>query len=335
MKWHFGIAHCALAAVMAALLAGDALAAKELIDLSDSQWDLDGSLNAIAKKVGGAKKSGQLAAVFGPNAQEGLADNEFKVTDMDGDSFTGTYETGTKGTVLTAYTASIEAYVEAKLEAAAAEEGLNVTVNDVEITSDSGTARPKALKMGISLTLNAKVKATVAATVEGRPFATTVTATLKGKGSNVIGLAGTQWFIPTKIRGSVRGVGGLKDDGTLEVTFGPHAGEGLAEGEVKAVDDDGRVFSGTYTAEANGKVSATINNAEVEAYIAEEIEANATNVTNVTVDVTEHTVTATVKPGVSIKATMKAKFVASGDVDGEPHTAKGSYTEKGTGTPQE
>ncbi len=82
----------AVVLALAALPAAVALAAKAPIDVHGTTWLLNMTVQLKVQRVGGFKAPDQAVLYIGPNAGQGLADDEFKIHDTTmGDDYTGTW----------------------------------------------------------------------------------------------------------------------------------------------------------------------------------------------------------------------------------------------------
>lgn len=326
---------CVVSIAVVAASPNRAYAASEPIDLSSSDWDLTGSMKASVKKVGKLKVTGTVQLVFGPNVSEGLDEGEFKLVDGEGDSLVGTHETPKKVAELSPDDTSLEDYLTAKIQQVADEEGVDVVVNEVLETSVKVSAKPKSVKTGISLSLRMKIKASVDMTVDGESVVAKISVTIKGKGLIETTLDGTRWsFDSNKIKASIKGLGRVRYVGTLDVISGPNAGEGLGAGEIKVTDDEGNVFTGTWSLEGK-KVTIDLDEGPLEDFLEDLVEEEVDGAADASVDITKITATARLKHGVSLKLKLKIKFDVEGTIDGEPVSGSGSFSNTGTGVPTE
>ncbi len=82
----------AIILALAVLPAAVALAVKPPLDVHGTAWHLYSKVQLKVQKVGGFKDVDENMLFIGPNAGEGLADNEFKITSAGaGDDYTGTW----------------------------------------------------------------------------------------------------------------------------------------------------------------------------------------------------------------------------------------------------
>jgi hypothetical protein len=320
-----------LAAALALLIQGATLAATGSIAFEGREWTVDGSIKTSISSAGSFGQDGQSTIGFEAGG--------FALTDPEGDTLSGTYEdAGGSQAILTPGGESLVAYLDAKLQRAAAESGVALVVNAIEVTKINARAKATSVPTGIQRVLNAQFQTTADVTVDGEAIVVKVTAKDSGKGLLVTPVAGTSWSVPVKIKLSVRRLGKVQDEDTLRLSFGPNAADELGDGEFligSAGDDDGEAVRGTFTSDGRQNVELTFPAEVLEALLAEMVEESAAGVaTNVSVTLISTVATAKVKHGLSLGLTLNAKFNAEGDVEAERVSTTGGYTVKGTGVPE-
>lgn len=312
----------ALAAFACVVLAG-AVFAGGVIELADTNWDIDGKSTVSLSKVGKLKEDGAFTIVFGAST--------FDWADPSGSMLSGAFTSDSKGTAqLEPMVMSLDAYLRAKIAQIAAAEGLDVFVKSVVPTKVDLSVKPKGKKGEVTADAKVKIKAEVFLAVNGEDVESKLNLSAKAKGANPAMLEGTEWTIPTTEKLTVRRLGSFRDVGTLDIFF-------TSATDFVAVGDGGVVFSGTWALDAKGDVLFQPLASEVEAYLADLIEEETAGddepVTNVIVTLTSNDASAKLKPGVSMKLNYKASFDGSGDVLGERVFSTGTYRVKGTGCP--
>ncbi len=111
--------------------------------VAGTSWDL--SRTRVKLQVGGfgrvrQRGFGNLDLVFGPNAAQGLADNQFQATDHDGNVFTGTFSQGRGSRItLTWDLGVLETFLKNQIELHAT----NVTINTINIYRMRTTMRAR------------------------------------------------------------------------------------------------------------------------------------------------------------------------------------------------
>ncbi|MHC4716693.1 MAG: hypothetical protein ACYS5V_06975 [Planctomycetota bacterium] len=311
------------------------------VDLSNSQWDLDAKLTATAQKLGKVKSSGPATIAFGGA--------DFTLTGPDGDAVTGTFAAGNKAVVtLTPGNASLTDYVTRKVEDALASKGITGTVKDVTVTPPGkAMVKPTVNKKGTKLSLTVKIKARVTVTVQdgGQPEDVTakVNVTLTGKAFKEAPAvaedgAGTKWSFSSKIKATLQGLGTAKETGDFDMTLGPDPADNVPAGAYKVSSEDGGVFTGTYVVGKNGKMTFDQDlqqfKAMLEEFVKEQIEEGGDSVSRVSVEITSLTITGKLKPGKSLKLTVKTKALVSATVNGVDFSdRKATYNQNGMGTP--
>jgi hypothetical protein len=305
-------------------LCAPGLAARAPIDLSNTAWTLEGSLNVNLQRIDRFKLNGQVDFTFDAST--------FTVVDNQGDGFQGDFVISGKKTALTPDSATLQTYLENKIQKIAAEAQITITTNAITDITAKLSAKPKSGKNELGLTINITLAAKADIQADGHDVMVKLKINLKGKGTLPLPPAATHWFFDeTKLKANVVGIGGLKDVGTLDLTLGPL--DAVAANNFLAVDDQNNIFTGTFDFDEKGVATITGNPAEFEAFLAQFAEAEIEGASNVTVTITDMKITAKIKAGVSIKLSVKIKFDIEGMVDGEFGESRGGYTLAGTGCP--
>lgn len=322
------IALCLIPFLAASLSAG----AKLPIDLSETVWQFEAKFAADVKKIDKIKVQDLADLTFGPSAAPLLAANEFLFTDPEGDSLTGTYLADAKQTTLTPDPASLDAYLTAKIQAAAVTAGVTIIINSIDVTSTTATAKPKSTKTGLALQVTLKIKAAADLLVDNVPFIAKLTVSLKGKDELILTVAGTQWEIPARI---VSKLIDTDDDDILELYFGPNIDEGLAANEYKVINLAQDEYTGTYTVDDKANVTFTPNQAQFEQLITDLIEANLEGGGAIvhSLDITKITATAKIKHALSVTLKISIDYFGTVEFFGDTGSGSGKLTISGTGTP--
>jgi hypothetical protein len=300
------------------------------IDYSNKTWNLDGSVKSRAKGSGSQTTKGELSVAFD--------DANFILTDAQGDVLQGSYLSDAKGkAVLTPDNESLQAYVATKVEKGFASAGVTATVGEVTITDVKATTKATSIATGLLMVLGIKIKANADVTIGVDTGNLDVTVQDKGKGVLITPVGGTSWVIPLATKLSLKGLGSDKGEDTLQLRFGPNAGEGLGEGEFKGSFAGGDELVGTFTTDGKQKVFLHATDGTFEGLhtaITNLVESRTGGtLTNLVLENLDGTVKVKVIHGLAIAFALKLKFDASGDVDGVPHGSSGSYQAKGKGTP--
>lgn len=318
----------ALSLVLAAVPVNQALAAAcGPIDLSGSDWNLAGSMKVSVKKVGKVNQSGQVDLGFTGSG------SSYWVVDPENDGFTGTYTFDAKGKMqLKAKPIPLQGYIEDKIESMAAAAGHVVVYGNLRDISHKASIKVKSAKTGIALSVSIRIKATADISVDGQPEEKTkISISLKAKGTKVMSVASSRWWLATKYKASVKGLGKVSYPGTLDVILGPNASEGVAAGEFKAIDGLSREFTGSYS-ETKGRVTIDLNWVQLADFLEDLIEIESEgSVLNVSVAITKATGIAKVKHAMSATMKLSVKFKVTGIFEGTPVSSKGSYAQKGKG----
>jgi hypothetical protein len=321
------------------LTAGVAKAAKPAISVEETEWILSGKIGVNVAKVGKVKVEGDVQLLIGPNETEELAENEFKFTDGNGFSFTGSVALNNKTYILTPDSDELEAYLESLLLVLAASEEIQATINNIDVRVVKISVKPNATPTGISAMWTVNIKASFDGTIDGDPIETNVSLVMKHRGEIEIPIPGSSWMIDITMQAAVKSMAKQKDDGTLTLLLGPNEDEELGEGEYKGEGDEGELFTGTFAVGDKGKVDFQLNEEQVEAFLATMFMAQIDpqfGITNVTADIISDKtkISAKVSPGVSINFSLKLSFdlvftTAFGDLP-----SSGTLSIKGTGVPQ-
>lgn len=314
----------ALALVLAAVPVNQALAACGPIELSGSEWELPGSMKASVKKVGKVKLPGQVDLDFQSSA--------FQVYDPEGQMFYGTYTYDAKGKMqLMPDSDSLRNYIGLKIESMAA--GHDVNYDNLRDISYKTSAKVKSVKTGVALSVSIRIKATADISVDGQPpKKTNISISLKAKGTKVMSVASTRWWLATKYKAGVKGLGKISNPGTLDVILGPNGAEGVLANKFKAIDGLGGVFTGFYSVDTKGRLTFDLNLVQFAGFLEDLIEsASEGSVWNVSVTITKATCLAKVKHAMSATMKLSVKFTATGIFEGSPVSSKGSYSQKGKG----
>ena len=120
------------------VLCAPGLAANAPIDLSNTSWVLEGSLNVSLQRIDRFKLNGQVDFTFDAST--------FTVVDNQGDGFQGDFALSGKKTILTADSATLQTYLENKIQKIAGEAQITITLNDLTDITSKLTAKPKSGK---------------------------------------------------------------------------------------------------------------------------------------------------------------------------------------------
>ncbi|MCK4824244.1 hypothetical protein KA005_51305, partial [bacterium] len=225
-----------LALVLAAVPVNQAWgAACGPIDLDGSEWWPDSSMKTSVQTLGKVKLRGQMFFRF---------ISQFTVIDPDGDSFYGTYQTDLKGKVqLTPNPGSLEDYIGAKILSVALATGHTVSGGNIQVAKVKALAKVKSVKTGITLSVSISIKATADISVDSQAVRKAkISISLKAKGTKEMSVASSRWWIETKYKAGVKGLGKGTDVGTLDVFLGPNIGKGVPVNEFLAIDDEYNEF---------------------------------------------------------------------------------------------
>jgi len=318
----------------------------ETPDISGLEWTLDSTITIQVKKAGKDTQKGQSILYIGPNLDEGLIADQWKMIDPDGDELSGTYHEKAdkpgKG-FFHLEPANLSAYLLIKLETFAADGD----VTDLAIGAPQGNLYPKVMenKKGLTFTLNSKIKVDVSATVEGTPESSSTTLTLKLKGTRPPepleqDTEGARWFFNTTNTFKIKGLQKITDDGDADIILGPNQDRELASNEFIGMDQGVELLRGTYT---RNKKKITFTGPDLENHLKNIVEEYAVeallqdpdnySVTDVQAEITNLKMTATIKSETSGTIDIKLKFNGSAVVNGEYGEGKGSFIVKGDGAP--
>lgn len=348
MKHLFWATICIVA--MFALLPSANQASAVTPDINGTDWTLKGSVTANAKTIGKIKDKGDFTLGFGPNPQTDLDPDNWLLIDPTGADLTGTFQEnpdlpGRGIFLLEPNSTTLQDYIETKLLAAADDDD-NVVISDIDITATTAFARAKETKKGITLALVIKAWVLVDAKVNDAPKQTrTATITIKARGLLPVTAApsqaeGSSWLVAMDSLFTLKTVGKIRDDSTFEMIIGPNTDYNLANNEWMAVsDDDGDDFilAGTFTRKKN-KLTIHGLNEHLAQLIWEYTEEALLNdgiydfeITGL--NITRQTATAIIQPGRSIRLNINVKYTGTAKIENEFETGRGSYIEKGFGTP--
>jgi hypothetical protein len=311
--------------------------AKNAIPLEGTKWVLTGKTTGNVSGVGKLKEEKKITLILGPYGNDAPA-GEFLVDDWGGTFYTGTFKLKNKTYVLNPGNNSLRDYVKERFLALAAAQGIPAEVHTVDLGPVKITVKPKAIKMGISLMLTVNIKATVDGKLDGQDVKSNLSIIMKHRGEKEIPIEGSTWLNDVKMRVNIKKMAKIKDEGTLTLSLGPQEGF-LGDGEFHGLGDEGELVTGTYIADAKGNLSFQLNETEFEAFLALFITLAADPgmpLDNVAVNlISEKTkITAKVKPGESVKFSLKVSFTVEAEVVGQPYATTGTLTMKGSGTPQ-
>ncbi len=170
-----------LVLALVALPAAVALAKKEPVDIDGSAWRLDLKVQMKLKGVGGYKGLGEAMLYFGPNLAEDLDVGEFKLSNNEGDKYTGTW-TDPKGKgspILNFDVADIEDYLVDDVTEALEDEFMSVANVAIDITKMKVKCK---VKPGKKASLSMKVNFIGSAVLEGEYMEGKGSFSAKGKG---------------------------------------------------------------------------------------------------------------------------------------------------------
>lgn len=310
-------------------------------DISGKSWVMTGSVSANAKGMDKLKLKGAYQMHVGPNADEGLADGQWKLADPSGDELTGTYEErqdklGKGIFTFTSDPDSLEAYLTAKaLEAT--EEQEEIDILDMEVVSEICYPKAKLGSKGLSLTAASKIVANMTVDINGVESQVVLKVAVSLKGNYEIPIAGSHWMLTGKSKFSCSGLGSIKEEYTAELWLGPNADKGLAANEWLAAGDEQTELSGTYA--LDGKKIELFGlegyyEDEIEIYVEEAFHNQGIYDFTITeINLSDYKSSGTIKPGISLTINSGVKFVGSAIVEGELESGKGGYSEKITGVP--
>ncbi len=168
--------------VLAVLPAAVALAAKTPVFVNGTAWNLTAKVQLKVKKLGGFKDVDSLTLYFGPNIDQSLADNEFKVKDNStGDSYTGTWaDPKANGKVVfNGNAVDIESALADVITQAL--ENVYTTVSDVNVSVTKMKLKG-SVKPGKGVKVALKAAFGVSATVDGTTAQSKGSFAIKGKG---------------------------------------------------------------------------------------------------------------------------------------------------------
>lgn len=311
------------------------------VDLTDTSWTLDAKYVARVQGAGAFPGKGPVYFDF--------AEDAFTMTDLEGDQLIGDWSTDARGrTTLDFEANSLDAYIEAKLYAIMADEGVGGDVTFVEIMKTKVSVKARSNKKGTTLnaaiTIIANVEAYILDDGEWEYVDPKVTLMMRGKGfvpasqdsdqDAPDGVAGTFWSGTGRSVASVKRYGSARSKGPFDLVFGPYdAGEYfLYENEFVFVDTEYDIeIYGTYSFDGKKVILANFEDSLIDA-IMDELGLYGYD-GYVEMDITSADATVKVKPGKRANLRIKAKFDL--DVwDGyQTHELSGRFTITGKGTP--
>ena len=155
-----------------------------------------------------------------------------------------------------------------------------------------------------------------------------------------VSYASTAWSLTGKVKGSIKGLGKLKDIANVQLFFGPldlfnEADElvlSLAEGEFLVNDvESARFVTGSFVDNGKGKAILVLDIDELKEFLAETFE-DAFAAVDLDIDglailrLSASTKAKARDIGDTIKLKLKTKFFATGSAAGEAGEAKGSFS---------
>jgi hypothetical protein len=321
----------------------------ETPDISGKSWTMTGTVTANVKKVATYKQKGEFQMHIGPNVDEGLLDNEWKLIDSVDDELVGEYherqDSPGKGIFhFSSYVDSLEEYLLAKADQAV-EVKDDVDILAVQVDSETCYPRGKQNKKGISLAVKSKIMATLETEIAGQSSQNTVMVSIALKGMYQVQageqeVEGSHWLLAIDSRFNVTGLPPIREnDGSADLWLGPNEEKGLLPNEWLAVGEDGEVeLTGTYTVNKN-KISIDGLMAHfsvlIEEYIAEALYYDGVyDFTLTELELSNYKATGTIKPGKSLKINSGVKFTGAAYIPGEGEvTGRGAYSEMVIGVP--